>query len=833
MSDFWTIKTGSTIASVTEETTVSVGLPLVPNTNPTIKLISGELPPGMRIKNYQIIGTPLQVERTKTFSFVLRATVGDNIEDRTYRIIVNGPDAPEWHTPEGYLKVGGDNPANNRYFILDNEPIEFQLDARDVDLPTGKNLEFYIDKDDGVLPPGISMSKTGKITGIVEPLLALDKASNIGHYDSANYDMYLHDFSNRASLFYQGQIIPNYVFNPPKKLNRFYEFKVSVTDGYDVVKRNFIIYVVGEDFLRADNVVIQVGTGIFTADNTFIRWPVWITPPDLGFRRANNYITLFLDVLKNENQLGAIVYELLSTNDDNSVSQVPPGMTLDTNTGEIAGRVGYQPAITRTYKFTVRAKLIVSENNIISVADRGTAYRDRTFTVRLLGEVDSKITWLSKTNLGTIPANFGSVFRVEAETTVPDAPLIYTYVSGRLPPGLNLEYNGEITGKVVQFGDSEKDGLTIFDNDNMTFDGDTTSTDRIYKFVVEAKDRFGYSASQKEFSIEVIDDDDTQYSNLYMKPFLKEDKRDRFSQFISDPINFPSSVIYRPNDPNFGLQREIKILAYAGIETRTVEEVFAKSQKYHKKRRYRVGEIKSAVAKTPGTQDIVYEVIYLEVLDPAKPLQGTARESFVQRNPMQVKVDSQNYDTNRKYTTQNDGVPTLNASGSSDNRNNEQYRFQTNDTQLDLGDTVLSEDGSTILTATANTDSEPFKFGPRNAPTADSDAFLASGGGGKKYISNIDNMQNSIKSLGRTEYDFLPLWMRTPQDAGMQEPGFMLAIPLCYVKPGNSASVLLTLKNNAYDLKDLDLEIDRYIVDSTTGKSGDQYILFENFEYNA
>jgi hypothetical protein len=829
MADFWTIETGQTIATVEEETTVSIGLPLVPNTNPSLKIISGELPPGLRLKDNQIIGTPYQVNRTQTFSFVIRATVDDNVEDRTYRIIVNGPDSPVWTTPEGILKAGGDNPLNNRYFILDNEVVDFQLMATDDDFPTGETLEFYIDKGDGVLPPGITLSKTGKLSGVVEPLLALDKDSKLGQYDTGNYDMYLHDFSNVSSLFYQGQVIQNYIYNPPKKLNRYYEFRVSVTDGYTIVKRNFILYVVGEDFLRADNVIIQVGTGVFTADNTYIRWPIWVTPPDLGYRRANNYITLFLDVLKNENQRGAIQYELLTTNDDNTSSQVPPGMALDVSTGEVAGRVGYQPAVTREYKFTVRANLILSENNVVDVV----AYRDRTFTVKLLGDIDSKITWLTQTNLGTIPANFGSVFRVEASTTVADAPLIYTLAGGRLPPGLTLQYNGEITGKVVQFGDSEKDGLTIFDNDDLTFDGDTTSVDRIYKFTAEAKDRFGYSAETKEFSIEVIDDDDRQYSNLYMKPFLKEDKRDRFSQYINDPANFPPSLVYRPNDPNYGLQRDIKILAYAGIETSTLEQVFGASQKWHKKRRYRIGDVKSAVAKTPGTQNEVYEIIYLEIIDPAKPTEGTARNSFVIKNNQKITADTMTYDTNRKYTNQQEGYPTLTASGDTTNRNNEQYKFTTSDTQLDLGDTVLSEDGSTILTATANTDSDPFKFGERNAPKADDGGFLVSGGGGKKYLANIDNMQNSIKTLGRTEYDFLPLWMRTPQESGTQEPGFVLAIPLCYLKPGNSQTVLTNLKNSSYDLKDLDLEIDRYLIDSTTGNSNEQYVLFNNFAYNA
>ena len=45
--------------------------------------------------------------------------------------------------------------------------------------------------------------------------------------------------------------------------------------------------------LRADNTILQVGSGTFTADNTFIRTLIWLTPSNLGYKRANNYIQLF------------------------------------------------------------------------------------------------------------------------------------------------------------------------------------------------------------------------------------------------------------------------------------------------------------------------------------------------------------------------------------------------------------------------------------------------------------------------------------------------------------------------------------------------------------
>ena len=104
-------------------------------------------------------------------------------------------------------------------------------------------------------------------------------------------------------------------------------------------------------------------------------------------------------------------------------------------------------------------------------------------------------------------------------------------------------------------------------------------------------------------------------------PYMKENQRLEYQEFISNPANFPPTSIYRPNDPNFGIQRDIKILAYAGIETKTITEFASASQKWHRRRRFNVGELKSAVAKTPGTQDVVYEVIYIELIDPSKKKQ--------------------------------------------------------------------------------------------------------------------------------------------------------------------------------------------------------------------
>jgi len=766
---FWNEPSGYDLGTYEERTTFIVNLPVDLDPSITVSLLSGELPAGLRLEGKNIVGTPFQVEKTEKFRAVFRATNNIVTEDRTYNITITGPDEPIWVTNEGNLSVAN----NGLYFILDNQPVDFQLQAIDEDLPAGDELEFFIRA--GQLPPGLQLTKDGRIIGIVEPLLALDKNSGAGYYDGAVYDDATsgYDFSVLSSNGYESYFYDSVIYDlsiptrVPKKLNRVYEFEVSVTDGETEAKRKFKIYVVGDDFLRADNTIVQVANGLYTADNTYLRTPIWVTPANLGFKRADNYVTIFLDTIDTNNLAGVLTYELLADNPDTTPSTLPPGMTLDAITGEIAGRVPYQPAVTKEYTFTVRARRIfVTEEQ---------AFKDKTFSVKILGEVDSTITWISDSSLGTISPNYISTFSVSAETTIPDAPLLYRLASGKLPPGLAISYDGEIIGKVRQFGTETAQGITIFDNNNLTFDSNTTTIDRSFTFTVEARDRFGYSASTKTFTINVTDPEELLYSNIYMQPFMKVAQKSAYRSFVADSNVFPPSLVYRPNDPQFGLQDQIKILLYAGIETKTVENYVAAAAKNHKKKRYKIGGLKTAIAKNAGSNDIVYEVVYLELLDPADSVTATRKKL--------------NIVTNKKIDTTSSYQP----------NNTDPYYMRPN-------------------TNTIKTDSDAVKI-------SDSGDIV-------KYISTVKNMRDNIAEIGATERDFLPLWMRTAQENSIQELGYVFAIPLVYCKANTSQQIKLNIENSGFDFKNLDIVLDRYIIDSTEGNSDEQYILFANYQFN-
>ena len=249
----------------------------------------------------------------------------------------------------------------DRLYVLDSSPINYQLKATDKDLAAGQKLEYFIASGDGQLPPGITLSSTGLISGVVDPVLALDKLAAQGYYDDNAYGAYAFDFGTRPANGYDSYFydVDTYDLSvptkSPKKLNRNYQFTVSVSDGDTVAKRKFRIYVVGDDFLRSDNTILQIGDATFSADNTHVRTPIWLTPGNLGYRRANNYVTLFLDIVDKETLSGFVGFTLEDVNDDGTPSVIPPGLELDSATGELAGVVPYQPAVTKEYKFTVNA----------------------------------------------------------------------------------------------------------------------------------------------------------------------------------------------------------------------------------------------------------------------------------------------------------------------------------------------------------------------------------------------------------------------------------------------------------------------------------------------
>jgi hypothetical protein len=74
--------------------------------------------------------------------------------------------------------------------------------------------------------------------------------------------------------------------------------------------------------------------------------------------------------------------------------------------------------------------------------------------------------------------------------------------------------------------------------------------------------------------------------------------------------------------------------------------------------------------------------------------------------------------------------------------------------------------------------------------------------------------------------------MRTAQQDSISELGYTLAIPLVYCKPGTSETIAAGINFSNFDYRQFELDIDRFLIDSTEGVSDPKYILFANYEFN-
>jgi hypothetical protein len=119
---------------------------------------------------------------------------------------------------------------------------------------------------------------------------------------------------------------------------------------------------------------------------------------------------------------------------------LPVGLTLNRNTGELAGTPKYVNDGPDTYSITVQA-----------TGTNGTA-ADRNFTI----STNKRPTWITKTvDIGAISENTFYSYSLQAEYNSSPATT-YTLISGSPPPGITVDSNGLVSGTPVIPNDSQQ-----------------------------------------------------------------------------------------------------------------------------------------------------------------------------------------------------------------------------------------------------------------------------------------------------------------------------------------------------------------------------------------
>ena len=333
---------------------------------------------------------------------------------------------------------------------------------------------------------------------------------------------------------------------------------------------------------------------------------------------------------------------------------------------------------------------------------------------------------MSRISLGTITPFKSSLFKVSATVTQTGISLTYSYKSGRLPPGLSINQDGEIVGICG-----------------------AVSRETTYNFKVQASGQYGNIVATQDYSIRVVPKTTSNISNMYGICHIDTTAMQSYKNFVNDNSIFPSSSLYRPSSVEYNTIIP-KFLFLSGIHTTRLATIQALLLNNNYTVKLFVGDYKLAKAKSSSGK-VLYEVIYAELVDP----QAGA--------PNSIKLSSVN-------------LPSISINFSS-----KAAQFFTDNS----------------LTT----------------PTGSSDIL---------YINSITNMQNEVKAGVTDEvFEYLPRWMSSAQADGVL-PGYKLALPLRYVKPGEGDKILFRVKDQTtYDIKGVKVLIDRWYVDNHLGTTFD------------
>ena len=218
-------------------------------------------------------------------------------------------------------------------------------------------------------------------------------------------------------------------------------------------------------------------------------------------------------------------------------------------------------------------------------------------------------------SLGTIDNGTISTFYVEAQN-VEGLTLQYQLLSGsdsRLPQGLQLLSSGHIAGR-VSFDTFALDGGTTTFDVNLNTVKHPTTFDLVAIFTVQATSSNGLVNVNKTFSITVIRRYQEPYDNLYIQCMPPENDRALLNSLLQNPTVFTPSLIYRADDPNFGIASRVIYDHAYGLTAATLDEYVNSLQLNHYWKQLTLGQIKTARA-VDDNGNIIYEVVYSQVVD--------------------------------------------------------------------------------------------------------------------------------------------------------------------------------------------------------------------------
>jgi len=449
---------------------------------------------------------------------------------------------------------------------------------------------------------------------------------------------------------------------------------------------------------------------------------------------------------------------------DQGSLQLPSTLSINLNSGWITGYLPVEIANQTLYNFSVE----VYKRDYVDYVS------SQLYTLTVLGDLYNNIEWLTPSYLGSIENGAVSDLSITALSSEGKS-VYYTYTPGAyisLPQGLELQPNGLISGR-VSFE------LFSVDNGYTTFDQATTETtfDHTFTFSVDAITVDQTASATQTFTILVRERNIKPYDNLYLKAYLPPYQRREFQNIMLDSSVFPPGAIYRQTDPWFGRSTDIKTLFLAGLNPSTAAEYAAAVSTNHFGKRLLFGSVKSAVARTDNVYDVVDNNTGAVI--------GTYNQTTLIFVPTDYSLGyavSNQIPNGTSIGQQHIKYEVVYAEVLDENTPPVGYNADTINLSGIIANPYYDLSGNAFVIATPNS------------------------------FTNLDDAV--VNNIGYYNKGALPDWMTSVQPNGKQL-GFVRAVVLAYVNPGEGDTIAWRFQQRDYDLNDLNFTVDRYLLDNS------------------
>jgi hypothetical protein len=442
-------------------------------------------------------------------------------------------------------------------FSVDGSILKKLLVNRDyveiqLDANVDHDVTYYIDRSTGKLPFGMNMTAEGKIYGLPKLILAPSQAQS-----------------------YTVDIIAT---DGIKDHRQTFTFDIIDSNSFTVDNANFIL---GGDTL---NLISLGNTG--TVSLSSLQVPEFIGTGDLGVVLSGTRQYLNVTAFDPNPGKGPVRYT--------SVDPLPAGLTLDPTLGYLYGQLSPQADYSHRYNFNVMAsKTDITNGNTVS--------NTGTFHLQVVNQWYNNVTW-PQSKLGNLTEGIPSELSVSAKQYDSTHNLNYYLVPfNYLPSGLSLSTS---TGNII--GSATTSGSFTF-----TIAASTASYTGIESQL--AWPVISHPVTFKDFNLTVLPVSE-EYTSIWTQPFLNPTQKNLWEEFISDSSIFLPDVIYRPDDPTFGVQPNLKIFLEFGIEKLNLGDYAQSLYQNLYLRRLSFGNAKSAIAKDSKGNHI-YDAVYVDIQD--------------------------------------------------------------------------------------------------------------------------------------------------------------------------------------------------------------------------